>query len=164
MQFQRKKFICSIPDFTCIFDYMNVTCLFSFNYLLAYISSTKSRNSILCIQVAGYFTYGVMAISVSTFTFWSVLGPQILPAAVYQGSAVSLALQLACSVLVCFSNTHFIPYYKTRLRLRFVSLLNTGPFQNSTCINDFFTKMAIGECKLFFCFMISIITRVIMEK
>ncbi|PNY08419.1 copper-transporting ATPase chloroplastic-like [Trifolium pratense] len=54
----------------------------------------------LADKVAGYFTYGVMAISVTTFTFWSVLGPQILPPAVYQGSAVSLALQLACSVLV----------------------------------------------------------------
>lgn len=44
-----------------------------------------------------------MAISVTTFTFWSVFGPQIIPTAVYQGSSVSLALQLACSVLVCFS-------------------------------------------------------------
>lgn len=77
---------------------------FSFNYLFAYISLTKSRNSTLCIQVAGYFTYGVMAVSVTTFTFWSLFGTHILPAAVYQGSAVSLALQLACSVLVCFSS------------------------------------------------------------
>lgn len=54
----------------------------------------------LADKIAGYFTYGVMAISVTTFTFWSVFGPQIIPTAVYQGSSVSLALQLACSVLV----------------------------------------------------------------
>ncbi|KAJ1402247.1 P-type ATPase [Sesbania bispinosa] len=54
----------------------------------------------LADKVAGYFTYGVMAVSVTTFTFWSLFGTHILPATVYQGSAVSLALQLACSVLV----------------------------------------------------------------
>ncbi|XP_061372213.1 copper-transporting ATPase PAA1, chloroplastic-like, partial [Gastrolobium bilobum] len=54
----------------------------------------------LADKVAGHFTYGVMAVSATTFIFWSLLGTHILPAAVYQGSAVSLALQLACSVLV----------------------------------------------------------------
>ncbi|CAL5213638.1 unnamed protein product [Lathyrus oleraceus] len=54
----------------------------------------------LADKVAGYFTYGVMGISVTTFTFWSMFGSQLIPSAVYQGSAVSLALQLACSVLV----------------------------------------------------------------
>lgn len=54
----------------------------------------------LADKVAGYFTYGVMAVSVTTFTFWSLFGTHILPATAYQGSAVSLALQFACSVLV----------------------------------------------------------------
>jgi len=53
--------------------------------------------------VAGHFTYGVMAASAATFTFWSLYGTHILPPALYQGSSVSLALQLACSVLVFFS-------------------------------------------------------------
>jgi len=52
--------------------------------------------------VAGHFTYGVMAASAATFTFWSLYGTHILPPALYQGSSVSLALQLACSVLVFF--------------------------------------------------------------
>ncbi|CAJ1936051.1 unnamed protein product [Sphenostylis stenocarpa] len=50
--------------------------------------------------VAGHFTYGVMAASAATFTFWSLYGTHILPTGLYQGSSVSLALQLACSVLV----------------------------------------------------------------
>ncbi|TKY59502.1 Copper-transporting ATPase PAA1 [Spatholobus suberectus] len=54
----------------------------------------------LADKVAGHFTYGVMAASAATFTFWSLYGTHILPPALYQGSAVSLALQLACSVLV----------------------------------------------------------------
>ncbi|KAI9121026.1 hypothetical protein K1719_008059 [Acacia pycnantha] len=54
----------------------------------------------LADKVAGHFTYGVMAASAATFTFWSLFGTRILPAALYQGSTVSLALQLACSVLV----------------------------------------------------------------
>ena len=53
-------------------------------------------------QVSGHFTYGVMALSAATFSFWSLLGPRILPAAFHQGNSVSLALQLACSVLVCY--------------------------------------------------------------
>ncbi|XP_029128569.1 copper-transporting ATPase PAA1, chloroplastic isoform X2 [Cajanus cajan] len=54
----------------------------------------------LADKVAGHFTYGVMAASAATFTFWSLYGKHILPSALYQGSPVSLALQLACSVLV----------------------------------------------------------------
>ncbi|KAG5015010.1 hypothetical protein JHK85_021146 [Glycine max] len=54
----------------------------------------------LADKVAGHFTYGVMATSAATFTFWSLYGTHILPPALYQGRAVSLALQLACSVLV----------------------------------------------------------------
>ncbi|KAL2343799.1 hypothetical protein Fmac_005084 [Flemingia macrophylla] len=54
----------------------------------------------LADKVAGHFTYGVMAASAATFTFWSLYGKHILPPALYQGSSVSLALQLACSVLV----------------------------------------------------------------
>ncbi|OIW17038.1 hypothetical protein TanjilG_13857 [Lupinus angustifolius] len=54
----------------------------------------------LADKVAGHFTYGVMAVSFTTFTFWCLFGTHILPASRYQGSAVSLALQLACSVLV----------------------------------------------------------------
>ncbi|RDX92219.1 Copper-transporting ATPase PAA1, chloroplastic [Mucuna pruriens] len=54
----------------------------------------------LADKVAGHFTYGVMVASAATFTFWSLYGTRILPPALYQGSAVSLALQLACSVLV----------------------------------------------------------------
>ena len=51
-------------------------------------------------QVSGHFTYGVMALSAATFMFWSLFGAHILPGALYQGSSVSLALQLSCSVLV----------------------------------------------------------------
>ncbi|XP_027347614.1 copper-transporting ATPase PAA1, chloroplastic [Abrus precatorius] len=54
----------------------------------------------LADKVAGHFTYGVMVVSAATFTFWTLYGTHVLPAALYQGSAVSLALQLACSVLV----------------------------------------------------------------
>ena len=51
-------------------------------------------------QVSGHFTYGVMALSAATFMFWSLFGAHILPGALYQGSSISLALQLSCSVLV----------------------------------------------------------------
>ncbi|MFS7919347.1 putative translocase [Helianthus anomalus] len=54
----------------------------------------------LADKVAGHFTYGVMAISAATFVFWSTVGARILPVAFQQGSAMSLALQLSCSVLV----------------------------------------------------------------
>jgi len=57
--------------------------------------------------VAGHFTYGVMAASAATFIFWSLYGAHILPPALYQGSSVSLALQLACSVLVFFNSNAF---------------------------------------------------------
>ncbi|KAL0686996.1 hypothetical protein Bca4012_086673 [Brassica carinata] len=51
-------------------------------------------------KVAGRFTYGVMAISAATFTFWNLFGGHILPSALHNGSPISLALQLSCSVLV----------------------------------------------------------------
>lgn len=51
-------------------------------------------------KVAGHFTYGVMAISAATFVFWSTVGARLLPVALQHGSAMSLALQLSCSVLV----------------------------------------------------------------
>ncbi|CAI9104024.1 OLC1v1002628C1 [Oldenlandia corymbosa var. corymbosa] len=54
----------------------------------------------LADKIAGHFTYGVMALSAATFMFWSLLGPGFLPATLNQGSSVSLALQLSCSVLV----------------------------------------------------------------
>ncbi|KAH7834804.1 hypothetical protein Vadar_019907 [Vaccinium darrowii] len=54
----------------------------------------------LADKVAGHFTYGVMALSAATFLFWNLFGAQVLPVALYQGSQVSLALQLSCSVLV----------------------------------------------------------------
>ncbi|XP_052193142.1 copper-transporting ATPase PAA1, chloroplastic isoform X2 [Diospyros lotus] len=54
----------------------------------------------LADKVAGHFTYGVMALSAATFLFWNFLGAQLLPATLHHGSAVSLALQLSCSVLV----------------------------------------------------------------
>ncbi|XP_073118551.1 copper-transporting ATPase PAA1, chloroplastic [Henckelia pumila] len=54
----------------------------------------------LADKVAGHFTYGVMALSAATFMFWNHFGSQILPAALHQGSPISLALQLSCSVLV----------------------------------------------------------------
>ncbi|KAK4401880.1 Copper-transporting ATPase PAA1, chloroplastic [Sesamum angolense] len=54
----------------------------------------------LADKVAGNFTYGVMALSAATFMFWNLFGSQILPAAFHQGSSMSLALQLSCSVLV----------------------------------------------------------------
>ncbi|OEL31672.1 Copper-transporting ATPase PAA1, chloroplastic [Dichanthelium oligosanthes] len=54
----------------------------------------------LADKVAGNFTYGVMALSAATYIFWSIFGSQLVPAAVQHGSAMSLALQLSCSVLV----------------------------------------------------------------
>ncbi|XP_057494523.1 copper-transporting ATPase PAA1, chloroplastic isoform X2 [Actinidia eriantha] len=54
----------------------------------------------LADKVAGHFTYGVMALSAATFLFWNLFGARMLPAALHQGSTVSLALQLSCSVLV----------------------------------------------------------------
>ncbi|KAB2091404.1 hypothetical protein ERO13_A03G173900v2 [Gossypium hirsutum] len=54
----------------------------------------------LADKVAGHFTYGVMALSAATFMFWNLFGARIIPASIYQGSTVSLALQLSCSVLV----------------------------------------------------------------
>ncbi|KAK4438189.1 Copper-transporting ATPase PAA1, chloroplastic [Sesamum alatum] len=54
----------------------------------------------LADKVAGHFTYGVMALSAATFMFWNLFGSRILPAALHQGSSMSLALQLSCSVLV----------------------------------------------------------------
>ncbi|GAB4853227.1 Polyamine N-acetyltransferase 1 [Ancistrocladus abbreviatus] len=54
----------------------------------------------LADKVAGHFTFGVMAISAATFLFWNLFGNRILPSFVYGGNAMSLALQLSCSVLV----------------------------------------------------------------
>lgn len=54
----------------------------------------------LADKVAGNFTYGVMALSAATYMFWSILGSQLVPAAIQHGGAMSLALQLSCSVLV----------------------------------------------------------------
>ncbi|XP_011087884.1 copper-transporting ATPase PAA1, chloroplastic [Sesamum indicum] len=54
----------------------------------------------LADKVAGHFTYGVMALSAATFMFWNLFSSRILPAALHQGSSMSLALQLSCSVLV----------------------------------------------------------------
>ncbi|KAJ6814748.1 copper-transporting ATPase PAA1, chloroplastic isoform X1 [Iris pallida] len=53
----------------------------------------------LADKVAGHFTYGVMAFSAATFMFWNLFGSQLVPAAI-QGTPLSLALQLSCSVLV----------------------------------------------------------------
>ncbi|KAL3683422.1 hypothetical protein R1sor_001444 [Riccia sorocarpa] len=54
----------------------------------------------LADEVAGKFCYGVMALSGTTFAFWSTLGPQLFPSVVPAASAVLLGLQLACNVLV----------------------------------------------------------------
>ncbi|PIA52175.1 hypothetical protein AQUCO_01000215v1 [Aquilegia coerulea] len=54
----------------------------------------------LADKVAGHFTYGVMALSAATFIFWNLFGAQVVPVAIHQGSPLSLALQLSCSVLV----------------------------------------------------------------
>ncbi|KAM7470634.1 hypothetical protein LguiA_008817 [Lonicera macranthoides] len=54
----------------------------------------------LADKVAGHFTYGVMTLSAATFMFWNLFGARILPATIHQGSPLSLALQLSCSVLV----------------------------------------------------------------
>jgi hypothetical protein len=59
-----------------------------------------SVSILLLTQVAGNFTYGVMALSAATYMFWSILGSQLVPAAIQHGGAMSLALQLSCSVLV----------------------------------------------------------------
>lgn len=47
-----------------------------------------------------------MALSAATFVFWNLFGARVLPAAFHQGSPVSLALQLSCSVLVYDKLTH----------------------------------------------------------
>nr|CAB3481187.1 unnamed protein product [Digitaria exilis] len=54
----------------------------------------------LADKVAGNFTYGVMALSAATYMFWSIFGSQLVPAAIQHGGAMSLALELSCSVLV----------------------------------------------------------------
>ncbi|XP_072953722.1 copper-transporting ATPase PAA1, chloroplastic [Typha angustifolia] len=54
----------------------------------------------LADKVAGNFTYGVMALSAATFLFWNSFGSQVVPSLIQQGSSISLALQLSCSVLV----------------------------------------------------------------
>ncbi|KAF3657254.1 Copper-transporting ATPase PAA1, chloroplastic [Capsicum annuum] len=54
----------------------------------------------LADKVAGHFTYGVMTLSAATFMFWNLFGARLLPPALYHGSAVSLALQLSCTVMV----------------------------------------------------------------
>lgn len=54
----------------------------------------------LADKVSGHFTYGVMTISAATFMFWNFFASQIVPPSFYQGSPISLALQLSCSVLV----------------------------------------------------------------
>ncbi|CAN6466789.1 unnamed protein product [Victoria cruziana] len=54
----------------------------------------------LADKVAGYFTYGVMALSAMTFLVWKNFGSQVLPVIIQHGGPVSLALQLSCSVLV----------------------------------------------------------------
>jgi P-type Cu+ transporter len=54
------------------------------------------------LQVAGNFTYGVMALSAGTYTFWSMFGSQLVPAAIQHGGTMSLALQLSCSALVWY--------------------------------------------------------------
>lgn len=67
----------------------------------------------LADQVAGYFVYGVMAISALTFLFWMFIGSHLWPevltlahadsvhaAAVHQTRAVVLSLKLAIAVLV----------------------------------------------------------------
>ncbi|GJN15895.1 hypothetical protein PR202_gb02840 [Eleusine coracana subsp. coracana] len=54
----------------------------------------------LADKVAGNFTYGVMALSAATYMFWSIFGSELVPAAIQHVGAMSLALQLSCSVLV----------------------------------------------------------------
>ena len=55
-------------------------------------------------EVAGRFTYGVMGVAAATFAFWSTIGPRLFPSVLAGASgpaaSLSLALQLACSVLV----------------------------------------------------------------
>ncbi|KAI4342087.1 hypothetical protein MLD38_026745 [Melastoma candidum] len=53
----------------------------------------------LADKVSGHFTYGVMSLSAATFVFWNSFAARILPT-LSQGSPLSLALQLSCSVLV----------------------------------------------------------------
>ncbi|GLJ53975.1 hypothetical protein SUGI_1154270 [Cryptomeria japonica] len=55
----------------------------------------------LADKVAGRFSYGVMALSAATFAFWNVFGTKLFPSVVPpHGSAILLALQLSCNVLV----------------------------------------------------------------
>lgn len=70
------------------------------SYHISFCSLNYSLFS--CQKVAGHFTYGVMTLSAATFMFWNAFGSKILPLAFQQGSPISLALQLSCSVLVWF--------------------------------------------------------------
>jgi len=72
---------------------------FLFSGYIFGIPITSYTDIVLLQQVAGHFTYGVMAISAATFMFWSSFGSQLVPSAM-QGGPISLALQLSCSVLV----------------------------------------------------------------
>nr|CAD1837003.1 unnamed protein product [Ananas comosus var. bracteatus] len=40
-------------------------------------------------EVAGHFTYGVMALSAATFMFWNLFGSQLVPAAIQRGSSIN---------------------------------------------------------------------------
>lgn len=80
-------------------------------YEFAYLELTRTHmiffSFFLQLQVAGRFTYGVMALSAATFTFWNLFGAHVFPSALQNGSPMSLALQLSCSVLVCFNFFYF---------------------------------------------------------
>ncbi|EFJ04851.1 hypothetical protein SELMODRAFT_138129 [Selaginella moellendorffii] len=54
----------------------------------------------LADKVSGKFCYAVMALSVATLGFWSVLGPKLFPSVIPTGGGLLLGLQLACNVLV----------------------------------------------------------------
>ncbi|CAA6665042.1 unnamed protein product [Spirodela intermedia] len=47
------------------------------------------------------FTYGVMAFSAATFMFWNLLGPHLVPAALQQGSPISLGITALPAVVAC---------------------------------------------------------------
>ncbi|GKV11160.1 hypothetical protein SLEP1_g22439 [Rubroshorea leprosula] len=52
------------------------------------MSIQVSQFSIYIHQLAGQFTYGVMALPVATFMIWNLFGPRILSAGFCQGNTV----------------------------------------------------------------------------
>ncbi|CAN6215962.1 unnamed protein product [Urochloa humidicola] len=69
----------------------------------AYLNVSRALDTIRSceLKVAGNFTYGVMALSAATYTFWCIFGSQLVPAAIQHGSALAQCLW-HCNFLAVF--------------------------------------------------------------